>query len=138
MANMFPTVCKLMHECEPPESNIDPSVASARTASDATSSAALRQIMAVSFRISRTRLGICIVIGGELLINGVTVLLEGFLRLPYFLPSPSPTPPRNNRHRPAEISVAKNCSECTWDDFHDTGLRRTVRYPRSPSQIQRP
>jgi hypothetical protein len=47
-AKAFPTVCKQMHDDQLRKSKLYRSVASARTASDANSSAALRQTIAVS------------------------------------------------------------------------------------------
>jgi hypothetical protein len=49
MTRMFPTVCKRMHEHQLRKSKPYRSVANARTASDANSSAGLRQAVAVSF-----------------------------------------------------------------------------------------
>jgi hypothetical protein len=48
-AKAFPTVCKRMHERQLRKSKLYRSFANARTASDANSSAALRQTIAVSF-----------------------------------------------------------------------------------------
>src|SRR5271156_1795244 len=48
-AKAFPTVCKRMHEHQLRKSKLYRSVANASTASDANSSAALRQKIAVSF-----------------------------------------------------------------------------------------
>jgi hypothetical protein len=143
-AKAFPTVCKRMHDDQLRKSKPYHSVAHARTASDANTSAARRQTIAVSFASAGTR-RVCMVIAVGLPVSAVAVLLLTFLRLPHFpvrlsltLPLQLPANPRPVFHElptqrwPRASPVVPNLtptplSPATASALPDTQLRRFVR-----------